>query len=1263
MHRDAAAYLKLCQASPILPNVFEYLGEAEGLSAHERVEIVLADQHVRWQRQQAIPIEHYLQHLQDVDDLHYVSVLVEEFGYLEERGAAPAPEQFVTRFQQLSRDAMARLCQELEISEPTDAPAVGDAAFSNAGNEQSRTIGRYQVVCPIGQGAFGEVLLAKDPTLDRNVAIKVLNADCLKNDTAPEELLAEARVIAKLDHPNVVPVYDFGTTEDGACFIVSKFIKGRDLRTELAKSMQPAEAVRIVATVARALHAAHRVGVVHRDVKPGNIILDEQRNPHLLDFGLALPYLHDSGDGVYAGTPAYMSPEQARGEPVDGRSDVYSLGILLYEMLAGRRPFSSAASSRRAASQRGEVPPPRQFVDSIPRELERICLQALSSAVTGRFSTAADFAEELETWLTHREVASEGDQASTSAVKPKSLRDMPDQRGRKTWIRLSMGVGVCAILVAGLIWLGLFNSQSALRKWSDEYLPAFARGYLSDGWVLDPNFESGYFYRSQPLLEREQSADPTVVSVAVKTTAPRFIPKQVAWSPQGDRLAVVTGRGQLRIYHWDGKTLDLRFIYRSASANDWVRCFSWHPFDGTAVIATGRGIVIGSASERGDYDISLLIGQVYETNSIGYVVDQGRVLLVFESKTGVRAWDPLTESIYQDFLPQPGMHFYSSGLSNQYAFVSKGDEGVSLEFWEARWNAEMPTAQPDGEQKHGWTFARKQSHALQEFKTVEEVSQIELNGDQRYLMVTGLRQLELFRTGAQLQSLDQIRLQSASDNAPAHSEFLPLAWPSQRSRVETPSVLVRDGARVSNYLVDSVPTAGGSTESQCIPQLHTEMLGARLQDSVFDMHPTREVFAIAYIGGLEIWNMDFETVGQVPGSRCVWDLIPMQLHDKCTLLTRDGSGLVIRTRGEPLGEVIPPVSPAISNFGVIDRNSIVEPELHLLQSTFDAELSISHRNLTDFDIVAVTTPSRRTFSLIPESSFEGELGAQTSANGGSWSFGTTYEPTPTAKLETLQRNFHSTHSDSIERTVIAQRGQVVIICDADGNYTVHRLSDFDAPPISSGKIPNLDQYLSIATDDRGDHLFTGIGGPGETHVQAIDLGTGAPLWKRTLEGYENGVSLAPVSDHVVAASWFGWQVLDARWGKVLDDVSPRPEHGIRHGQLRHHPLEGTLFSWHRYPEVEPAAAWTKDLSLQWFAFAASDGQWLVLSPEGKLLGQAKPNEPFPTRYVGATTQRYEPAVWAPDSQPRSLSPAESLTLVRYHSDGRITCQPFEPLDE
>lgn len=268
-------------------------------------------------------------------------------------------------------------------------------------------LGRYRIEGLLGSGASADVFRAHDPKFQRSVALKVLRRPAPIGSDALERFERDARIAAQLRHPNIVPLHDAGE-EAGCRFIDMEMIEGESLEARLCREQRPwdfREAAELVQKLAAALHYAHRAGIVHRDVKPSNILIDQRGEPQLTDFGLARLGNDQTltVHGQIIGTPIYMPPEQAdgRGHQADHRSDVYSLGIILFRLLTGRLPFDQTESMATLLGRIiAESPPhPRSINPHVPRNLEWICLKALEKNPDDRFATADAFADELRRWL------------------------------------------------------------------------------------------------------------------------------------------------------------------------------------------------------------------------------------------------------------------------------------------------------------------------------------------------------------------------------------------------------------------------------------------------------------------------------------------------------------------------------------------------------------------------------------------------------------------------------------------------------------------------------------------------------------------------------------------------------------------------------------------------------------------------------------------------------------------------------------------------
>src|SRR6202163_4286981 len=260
--------------------------------------------------------------------------------------------------------------------------------------------GRYELSHLVARGGMAEVYRARDQLLDRPVALKVLFPELSVDRSFVERFRREAQAAANLSHPNIVPVFDWGE-DSGTYFIVMEFVDGRALSSILrtAGPLHPDRAAEIAADVAGALSYAHRHGVVHRDVKPGNVLITEEGTIKVTDFGIARAVNTEESltqTGAVMGTATYFSPEQAEGMGVDSRSDLYSLGVVLFEMVTGRPPFLGDTPVAVASKHVREHPPaPREINPGVPPDLEAIILKCLAKSADHRYATGDDLRIDL----------------------------------------------------------------------------------------------------------------------------------------------------------------------------------------------------------------------------------------------------------------------------------------------------------------------------------------------------------------------------------------------------------------------------------------------------------------------------------------------------------------------------------------------------------------------------------------------------------------------------------------------------------------------------------------------------------------------------------------------------------------------------------------------------------------------------------------------------------------------------------------------------
>lgn len=375
-----------------------------------------------------------------------------------------------------------------------------------------QTISHYRIIEPLGEGGMGTVYLAEDTHLGRRVAIKFLSS---LDPHYRARFLREARAVSALSHPNIAAVYDYGETESGQPYIVMELVKGQTLSDLLEDgSLSLTRSVQIVSEIAKALGEAHGLGIIHRDVKPANVVINERGQVKVLDFGL-VKHLGESDvsadlemqmrfartqSDVIVGTPLYLSPEQATGKAIDGRSDLFALGALLYECITNQSAFSGTSVIEIGAQVIHVMPPPpSQINPRIPPELDRVTMKALQKDPDSRYQSAAELIEDLQT--VGATLADENDYLprtrTTSPARASALTTITQSLSRP---RLSVGAFVLAVLVVGfIVWAAMRYWKPAPYEPTPEALALYNKG--TDA------LRNGAFLQASKALEQSVAAD------------------------------------------------------------------------------------------------------------------------------------------------------------------------------------------------------------------------------------------------------------------------------------------------------------------------------------------------------------------------------------------------------------------------------------------------------------------------------------------------------------------------------------------------------------------------------------------------------------------------------------------------------------------------------------------------------------------------------------------------------------------------------------
>jgi WD40 repeat protein/serine/threonine protein kinase len=447
--------------------------------------------------------------------------------------------------------------------------AAGGGGNSQAGADFLGRLGRYELLEEIAHGGMGVVYRARDPTLNRVVALKLMLSGHFAGEQELKRFQVEAEAAARLDHPNIVPIYEFGELE-GRPFLSMRFVNGASLANHPRDTpMDAVPAAKLMSTLARAIHYAHQHSVLHRDLKPANVLLDAADEPHVTDFGLA-KCLDDSNDGLtlsgaMLGSPNYMSPEQAAGDPkrLTTAADIYSLGAIMYELLTGRAPFRADTPLETMRKVMEEAPvAPHLLNKSADRDLETICLKCMEKEPVRRYGSGEALAEDLESWLRHEPIQ------ARPIGKLGRLGKWTRRNPRTAFLALICSLAISAALVGQTI-MGL-----RLRRANTNLSHSLSEAQWRQADDVDRANEHAeaiarfsHFLRVNP---NDGPAASRVLSLLASCNFPLMLVPPLTnetpavaldFSQAADRLATVTSGGTARLWDADSGKLELELAH------------------------------------------------------------------------------------------------------------------------------------------------------------------------------------------------------------------------------------------------------------------------------------------------------------------------------------------------------------------------------------------------------------------------------------------------------------------------------------------------------------------------------------------------------------------------------------------------------------------------------------------------------------------------------------------------------------------------------
>ncbi|WP_261343550.1 serine/threonine-protein kinase [Crateriforma conspicua] len=1037
-----------------------------------------------------------------------------------------------------------------------------------------------------------------------------------------------------------------------------------------------------------------RSGVV-KVLDLGTAALDDQMSGEKPQFGtLAFMAPERIEEAVTDPKPGESVRFKTRNDPNSAiRSEIYSLGCTMYFLLSQKSPHEKSTTSELNASKvlqavsRGPVAitiTPTQGSPDLRGQATKLIERLLAPKPSDRFQSMHDIAEELTRLIQTFE--SEATPNLSLLIRDRATeKPLPDATGHTVGItdlldspskptaarRLALVACSClalAVIAYGsLRWLNRSHSRSSPNRLATARIKADQATSNSSpitpdisppetllskrgvGYtVFGPEYASFLKYRpqanvdffstSKQLLGRMQRLDPTITNASITTVAPRDRVIQAEWSYDGRRLAVITERYHLRIYHWNGHRLEIAYKTRGEGTSGWVKTICWDPNDGALIAASQSFLGRFYLTEPNNYQVDILRVAFSDIESIDTLTDQGDTLLAVQSAQKVLLYDLQSGDVITDFAKDESLVFDAMG--DGPSCLLKHPLGID------RWTVQRVASKQErgqGSTKR-WNFWRTPI----QLDRWREVSDIRFLAGNKCFSVTR-------KTDLVVHSWDDLQSLATHDFGqarPLHHQWLPSSDGSYRRLLLADLV----GAR----LLGTDDLSPGDSIAVNKPLRETRCAGDQLYLSLFALNPTTNgnttQLAAFWRGTAEIWDSDLRTIASLPQTRAFRLADPLPNQSGFSIFCNDGSGVFVGSDGKFISRPVPSLAPGEQDCKVIQESFLdgFTGTLHQSRTLSSRIYSRPVDHLLNWD----QSKTRHAFSFIPSLVRYGvndvtqvpeahrnrpwgycRLAARDSQGNSS-----------TILLDSTQRTYRLAFSRDADR-----------FCHytGEGRYRIYEADNEHFHSVASGYLAPFGNWTNARISHDGKTIFVAGSRSDSITVVALLAQNAQEIWRYRSTRLKNLAQIAMTeSGNLLVCNEREWLVLDKETGKAIETIDTRLMFGFRQDRVRQSYIDQSIISWPRTKYVQPLAIWSPDVKLQCLVFACGNDRWISLTPDGRIIDQTESavGSDRMIRNSQSSSGQWMPA--ESTSSGSAFAAADSLIVVCHHGDDNQTLHTF-----